>query len=70
MLSKTRQLEENASNLYPAKRSPMGCFIGDKTAHKKWKHLLNNSHKELKKMNASQCGDPDASRNKMESVWR
>jgi hypothetical protein len=39
----------------------MCCFIG---VRKKWKHLLNNSHTELKKMNASHCGDPDASRNK------
>ena len=43
---------------------------GGKIVRKKWKHLLNNSQKELKKMNGSQCGDPDVSRNKMESVWR
>ena len=70
MRFKTRQLEENACNLYPAKRSPMRCFIGGKTVHKKWKHLLNSSHKGIKKMHASQCGDSDTSRNKMESVWR
>ena len=68
MLLKTHHLEENACDLYPAKRSPMCCFIGGKTVHKKWKHLLNSSHIELKKMNASQWGDPDASHNKKRSL--
>jgi len=66
----TCQFEENACNLYAAKPSPMCCLIGGKTVHNKWEHLLNNSHTELWKMNASQCGDPDASRNKRENDWR
>jgi hypothetical protein len=65
----TRHFEENSCSLYPAKRSPVCCFIGGRTVYKKWKYLLNNSHTELKKMNANQCGDPDTSRDKRESDW-
>jgi len=35
MLLKTRQLEENACNLYPAKRSHICCINGGKTVQKK-----------------------------------
>jgi hypothetical protein len=36
----------------------------------KWKHLWNNVHAELNKMNVNKSGNRDLSPNKMESRWR
>jgi len=44
--------------------------LAGKNVKNKWKHLRDNFHAELNRMNANKSGDPGLSPSKRESQWR